>query len=201
METQPGNQGSEMSSDRKSVDDVTRDLVESATPTQSRLIAMARTKRAQNLNRVCAAALSCAALGRPVTIGEMVKFLREKRGSVGVLINKDFQAVEHFLRQCAFLPWLNVELTLASVNHLERQWRLTVDHELKDICDGRTPRPELGQSSMREYLAALRKEIDRRRKEAGAKRAARNWNVDAVNKAELVDLLNYIEAELDRLSS
>ncbi len=51
---------------------------------------------------------------------------------------------------------------------------------------------------MRQHLAALRKEIDRRRKAAGAKRAARNWNMEAVIKAELIELVNYIETELDR---
>jgi hypothetical protein len=45
------------------------------------------------------------------------------------------------------------------------------------------------------------RENSRRRKVAKAERAKRRWNPDAVVKLELIDLLDWIEAELDRIEA
>lgn len=57
----------------------------------------------------------------------------------------------------------------------------------------------LPHEALRQGLLQLRWEIDRRRKEAKARRDDSNWNPLATHTAELVLLLNYIEKELDRL--
>jgi hypothetical protein len=48
-------------------------------------------------------------------------------------------------------------------------------------------------------FAALRTEITRRRKEAGDRRASRNWDPDKVLKRPQTELLDHIENELDRI--
>jgi hypothetical protein len=49
-------------------------------------------------------------------------------------------------------------------------------------------------------LKALRKEIKRRRAENHAAYLRRRWNVDNINKIELVKLLDYVELELDKIT-
>lgn len=51
----------------------------------------------------------------------------------------------------------------------------------------------------RAELIKLRNEIDRRRKENECARARRRWNVDAVLKVELIQLLDWIESEMDKI--
>jgi len=57
----------------------------------------------------------------------------------------------------------------------------------------------LGNDALRRGLLDLRKEITRRRKEAGDRREARIWNPEPILKREQTKILNYIETELDRL--
>jgi len=53
-----------------------------------------------------------------------------------------------------------------------------------------------------QLIRNLHKEIKRRRKEAAAQRQQRpkgTWNLAAIDKLELVDLLDWIEGELERI--
>jgi hypothetical protein len=51
----------------------------------------------------------------------------------------------------------------------------------------------------RAFLKNLRKEITRRRKENHAQKQQRIWNVENILKLELIDLLDWIEDELDKV--
>jgi hypothetical protein len=61
--------------------------------------------------------------------------------------------------------------------------------------------PPADDTVLRAGLADLRKEITRRRKENECTRGKRRWNVDAVLKVELIQLLDWIESELDKLTA
>jgi hypothetical protein len=58
---------------------------------------------------------------------------------------------------------------------------------------------ELSYEALRRGLLDLRQEITRRREVAKAKRIQTQWNPTAVRAYELIELVNYIELELDRL--
>lgn len=57
------------------------------------------------------------------------------------------------------------------------------------------------ESNLRKQFLELRKEITRKRKEAGDIRKSRNWNPEAIIKLEQSDLLNFIETELDKIGN
>lgn len=99
----------------------------------------------------------------------------------------------NFISQVQLLPWL-------TINTVKDGYTFVVDHELREICEARRHRPQLG-TSYNAFLKNMRREITRRREEANAQRAKRNWQHDAVLKMELVRLLNWIETELDKLPS
>jgi alkylated DNA nucleotide flippase Atl1 len=143
--------------------------------------------------------VKCATYGKPLTYRQLAH-----------ITGHSFRGLELFLNRCAFIPWVKV-VTVAPDGHLaacdfdprERlcQYQFSIDEELRNICEARVPRPALGQRSIFECLASLRKEITRLRKEAGDRREARNWNPEPILKHEQTKVLNYIEAELDKLIS
>jgi hypothetical protein len=91
------------------------------------------------------------------------------------------------------IPWLTIEW------NKENRVKLTVDEELRAICEGRMPRPEINGFSVQAFLRQLRGEITRRRKENHDERMKRRWNPDDILRREQTNLLDWIENELDRV--
>jgi hypothetical protein len=97
-----------------------------------------------------------------------------------------------FYRRIRLIPWLMIERTKDGTT-------FTIDQELRDICDGRAPRPALGGLSIYKFLSHLRAEIQRRRKENRDEIARVRWDPDEISKLNQRELLNWIELELGRI--
>jgi hypothetical protein len=134
-------------------------------------------------------ALLCAKENRWLSDSEIGKITRysdhQKTGS---------SSIHKFLIRCSLLPWLKITHRNDRSEH-----RFVVDQYLKALCDGRVPLPSADVQAVIISLDNLRKEIDRQRKEAKARRFNSKWNPETAHTAELVLLLNFIEAELDKL--
>jgi len=100
--------------------------------------------------------------------------------------------IDTFLQATRLIPWLTIARDATGTT-------FTIDHELRDICDGRAPRPTLEGQSIRDFLRTLRAEITRRRKENHDEYNKRKWRVTEVRTREQTLLLNWIEEQLDRV--
>ena len=100
---------------------------------------------------------------------------------------------EGLLQRARMLPWLTIE-------RMPEGYRLTVDEELRSICEDHAPRPQLSGAGVHAFIKRLAKEIDRKRKENHEKRQTIKWNPDNVVKLEQKRLLDWIEAELSTLN-
>lgn len=97
----------------------------------------------------------------------------------------------------AMVSWLSVDTLKGPL------YKLTIDRELKAICENRSPRPQLNGKSIMQFCADLRSEIKRRREAAHYRRArAHNqWCPDNVIKVEICQLIDWIENQLDQLET
>jgi hypothetical protein len=102
-----------------------------------------------------------------------------------------FQTASDRLR---FLPWLKISRSVAGV-------RFEIDHELREICELRRARPDLGGFSVGACLRQMRAEIIRRKKEEHDYRYSsdQQWHSERVRFKFAFELLTYVESELDRL--
>jgi hypothetical protein len=97
------------------------------------------------------------------------------------------------LRALAMVPWIKIN------REGNKTVTIHIDEELKAICEGRAPRPEINGWSYRAWFKNLRETIIQRRKENNDARLKKNWSTDQVSKAEQTDLLNWVEKELDKI--
>jgi len=100
--------------------------------------------------------------------------------------------VARFLQRVTLIPWLAVE-------RAHNRTVFKIDDDLRAICEERRPRPDLNSFSVVGFLKNLRAEITRRRKENHDERIKRRWNPDNIVKREQTSMLDWIEAELDRV--
>jgi hypothetical protein len=100
-------------------------------------------------------------------------------------------------RAIGLIPWLGIEQLPG------REYKLTIDKELKEICELRRSRLQLGGRSLYQFYSDLRREITRRREEANFRRsrAHNRWSPDNVNKLDLCELIAWIESELDKIET
>lgn len=96
--------------------------------------------------------------------------------------------VETFLQRIRLIPWLWIDRTLDGT-------RFVIDQELRDICEGRQPRPPVGEP-IKAFLARIRGEIVRRRKENHDQTLKSKWTHNSVNVHRQSQLLDWIEEEL-----
>ena len=102
------------------------------------------------------------------------------------------QTAAFFLQRIRLIPWLRLDRTPEGlVFH--------VDEELRAICEGRRPRPQLSYQSIDQFLRDLRAELTRRRKENHDEFQKRRWNSELILKREQTTLLDWIEQQLDRV--
>jgi hypothetical protein len=151
--------------------------VRSSAPTRSRLEAAAHAKTEEYRKRTLSA------------IDRVADGPRRSDPALKRAIGGD---VEHFLRGVRLIPWLYIDRT-------QEGTALTIDRELREICEGRAPRPALEGFSIRGFLKHLRENITRRRKENHDEREKARWSTQAINSREQTDLLDWIELELDRV--
>ncbi len=97
-----------------------------------------------------------------------------------------------FLQRVRLIPWLAIDRTVAGTTFV-------IDADLRAICEGRAPRPALGNQSLRAYLQDLRAEITRRRKENHDEFRKRKWNSESILKREQTALLDWIEEQLNEV--
>jgi hypothetical protein len=97
--------------------------------------------------------------------------------------------VAHFFAHLRFLPWLMIDRNPAGT-------MFVIDQELRAICEGRQPRPLLGNQSIHAFLQHLQTEIARRRKENHDEFRKRKWNSELILKREQTALLDWIEEQL-----
>jgi hypothetical protein len=93
------------------------------------------------------------------------------------------------------IPWVAIDITN------DHKVNINIDRELRAICEGRASRPQLGNLSYDEFYSALRAEIKRRRLANDQARKGRKWNHEGIIKREMVELLDWIEQQLDRIPS
>jgi len=100
--------------------------------------------------------------------------------------------IEVFLQRIRLIPWLWIDRTLEGT-------RFVIDQELRDICEGRQPRPPLGEP-IKAFLARVRGEIVRRRKENHDQTMKSKWTHNSVNVHRQSQLLDWIEEELSKVT-
>lgn len=97
------------------------------------------------------------------------------------------------LEDARWIPWV-------TVRRCDRgTYLFSIDRTLKAICEWQEPHVLLNDRPVAGFLLHLRKEINRRRKEANDKRDKHNWTHEGIIKLELVRLLDWIENELDKI--
>ncbi|MBV8772855.1 MAG: hypothetical protein JO166_11095 [Deltaproteobacteria bacterium] len=141
-----------------------------------------RTER--TLARFYRAIDEIAALNRPLGRDEIAERLGYTRKTYE-------QAITPRLR---LIPWLKI-------NPDHRGIRFEIDHELREICFARQPRPSLGGFSIGAFLRETRAEISRRKKEEQDERAKAQWTSERVRFKFAFELVEWIEGELDRVLS
>jgi hypothetical protein len=93
-----------------------------------------------------------------------------------------------------FIPWLRRTKTAEGT-------RFTIDTELREICEGKRPRPQLNGASLAQELRSLRSEIKRRRDERDLRIKRNNWDHLTSHAKFILELMNWIEAELERVAT
>jgi ParB-like chromosome segregation protein Spo0J len=105
--------------------------------------------------------------------------------------------VEAFLDCASHVPW-------AAIDKVDGGFRLTVNAPLKQLCDQQTPLTEVNGWTPQDivsFLRSLRRAITEKRAANKCERTRRQWNPDAVLKLELLKLVEFIELELDKITS
>jgi len=110
-------------------------------------------------------------------------------GDLGTCFGLKDAETRRFLHDAALLPWVRLDRSGDA-------YTILVDDDLRNICEGRVPRPALGNQSIRAYLQSLRTEITRRRKENHDDFRQRKWNSELILKREQTALLDWIEEQL-----
>jgi hypothetical protein len=109
------------------------------------------------------------------------------------------------IRDGVFSPDLQLKSLVIPWVHVERREdgkvRLTIDQELRDICDGRVPRPAMAGKSLKQAVTDLAGEIDRRRTANHEKQKTIRWHPELVRVEEQRHLLEWIETELRQVLS
>lgn len=105
------------------------------------------------------------------------------------------------VRVLALIPWLKVERESAYDQDGSDTFRIkvTIDHELRAICEDRSPRPELDNKTRVEFYKELRAHITRSRKENHDRKRQSKWSPEAISMRHQSELLDYIEDMLDRV--
>ena len=99
---------------------------------------------------------------------------------------KALRSFAHAYRAIRTTPWVRLRDVAGGKIHV------TIDLELKDICERRRNGGELPM----EFATRLYKEFTRRRKEADLGNKQRVWNPDAVSKLDLMKIIVWMEGEL-----
>ena len=76
-----------------------------------------------------------------------------------------------------------------------------IDAELRDICEGKRPRPQLNGTSLAEQLRWLQSEIKRRRNERALYVKRNNWDHLTSHAKFIIELMDWLEGELERVST
>jgi hypothetical protein len=140
------------------------------------------TRRRMAAVRMEQVAVAIASMPQPVSREQIFR-------KMGLAERAGFQ----LLRQLTMIPWCSVETVAPTSGHAV-MYRVTVDEELKAICDAY--RPSGTGESAAACLRRLERELKARRKEAHVQSRTSKWNPDNVNKMHLIDILNWIEGEL-----
>jgi hypothetical protein len=93
-----------------------------------------------------------------------------------------------------YIPWLRRTKTADGV-------LFTIDTELREICEGKRPRPQLHGASLSQELRTLRNEIKRRRDERDLYVRRSNWDHLTARAKFLVELVTWLEGELERVAT
>lgn len=96
------------------------------------------------------------------------------------------------LLKCEFLPWVRVQQD-------ENGYVFTIDTRLRMICELSQSDHRLPARSLGDFFYSLRAEIAKRRRDGASARKQRRWNPDGIIKAELIELIQWIEDELDKV--
>ena len=104
-------------------------------------------------------------------------------------------SVPYLHHASVFIPWLRRTKTA------EGLIRFTIDAELREICEGKRPRPQLRGASLAQELRTLRSEITQRRKERDLYIRKSNWDHLTSHAKFIIELMNWIEGELERVST
>jgi hypothetical protein len=139
---------------------------------------------ARTLARLYAGIDAIAAMNRPLGKDEIARHL-------GYAETTYEQAIS---RRLTLIPWLKMISERGGI-------RFEIDHELREICSCRQPRPNLGGISIAAFLRHIRTEISRRKKEEQDTRVKAQWTSERVRFKFAFELLEWIQGELDRALS
>ena len=95
-----------------------------------------------------------------------------------------------------FIPWLHI--ATVRVDGLGAAYQVTIDEDLKGICEGR--RPSRSGERPNDFCQRLLAELIRRREEINDKNIRGRWLPDHVSKLELKLILDWIQGELEHFN-
>jgi len=151
--------------------------------------------RRQGVKRRESTLIGFIAMVEKLADGKPHKLGRSKGGAHG-LAPDGMMVTVGVMNALALIPWLVVEMGD------DDTITMTIDAELRAICDGAKPRPELGGLPTKDFLKGLRDQIIARRKaNHDARTIGRKviWDPMGTDSLEQRQLLNWIEFELDKL--
>jgi hypothetical protein len=98
----------------------------------------------------------------------------------------------YLIAACRYIPWVKIDHNATTIS-------VSIDTELREICEGKRPRPELGTANLIAFLRQTREEINRRRKEYSIARNKVKWDHATSRVHLIVDILNWLDDELNKV--
>jgi len=103
-------------------------------------------------------------------------------------------SADHLYHVTAHIPWVRRTKSADGLQY-------TIDTDLREICEGKRPRPQLNGASLSQQLRSLQSEITRRRKERDIYVRRNNWDHLTSHAKFIIELMNWIESELERVAT
>lgn len=133
-----------------------------------------------------AVALKLAAMPQPMSLEQICATSKWRPVTWSSKRIHDLQAI----------PWVQIERV--RIAGQETSYRVTVNHELKRICDGE--RPSKSGETPNDFCRRLLVELTRQREEINNKTSNGRWLPENVSKLKLAAILDWIQGELENFN-
>lgn len=168
-----------------------RPLARAGTAAKLEKVRRTRQKREEAMSIIeetHGAILNLAAENRALTVTEIAR-----------IAGRELGGVDKLLTRIRLVPWCGIDDSQRREG--QKLYQFSVHQELKNSCDWKQADPGLGGLSLADFLFDLAQEIQQRRIQHDLRIKQRGWNMDSLNKIELLGLLDWIEERLKLITS